>query len=216
MLRARHVGVGVPRDVLAQRSRRVSTRGFCSGNPTFPTRRATGSRAARPSRSRDAPMDARPIAVGFPHASSPSLNAPHAPRVRRARLSVAPCRSSVRLIADVSSSLSPPQPPKAPESKAAKAATAMAGGKGKKKKWSKGKNKEKANNQVLFEQSTYDKLMAEVPKYKMISVSILTDRLRITCSLARKAIAVLIAQGHIKPVTMHSKQQIYTRTTADE
>ena len=168
MLRARHVGVGVPRDVLAQRSRRVSTRGFCSGNPTFPTRRATGSRAARPSRSRDAPMDARPIAVGFPHASSPSLNAPHAPRVRRARLSVAPCRSSVRLIADVSSSLSPPQPPKAPESKAAKAAKAMAGGKGKKKKWSKGKNKEKANNQVLFEQSTYDKLMAEVPKYKMI------------------------------------------------
>ena len=78
-----------------------------------------------------------------------------------------------------------------------------------------GKNKEKANNQVLFEQSTYDKLMAEVPKYKMISVSILTDRLRITCSLARKAIAILIAQGHIKPVTMHSKQQIYTRTTAD-
>ena len=62
----------------------------------------------------------------------------------------------------------------------------------------------------------YDKLMAEVPKYKMISVSILTDRLRITCSLARKAIAILIAQGHIKPVTMHSKQQIYTRTTADE
>ena len=86
----------------------------------------------------------------------------------------------------------PQQPPKAPESKAAKAAKATAGGKAKKKKWSKGKNKEKANNQVLFEQSTYDKLMAEVPKYKMITVSILTDRLRITCSLARKAIAILI------------------------
>ena len=108
------------------------------------------------------------------------------------------------------------QPPKAPESKAAKAAKAMAGGKGKKKKWSKGKNKEKANNQVLFEQSTYDKLMAEVPKYKMITVSILTDRLRITCSLARKAIAILIAKGMIKPVTMHSKQQIYTKTAADD
>merc|ERR1712100_539162 len=94
-------------------------------------------------------------------------------------------------------------PPKAPESKAAK------------KKWSKGKAKEKANNQVLFEQSTYDKLLAEVPKYKMISISILTDRLRITCSLARKAIAILIAKGLIKPVTMHSKQQIYTRATND-
>ena len=112
--------------------------------------------------------------------------------------------------------LSVRQPPKAPESKAAKAAKAMAGGKGKKKKWSKGKNKEKANNQVLFEQSTYDKLMSEVPKYKMITVSILTDRLRITCSLARKAIAILIAQKMIKPVTMHSKQQIYTKTAVDE
>lgn len=48
----------------------------------------------------------------------------------------------------------------------------------------------------------------------MISISILTDRLRITCSLARKAIAILIAQGAIKPVTIHSKQQIYTSTKA--
>ena len=67
----------------------------------------------------------------------------------------------------------------------------------------------------LFQQSTYDKLMAEVPKYKMITISILCDRLRITCSLARKAIAILIAKGEIKPVTMHSKQQIYTRATND-
>ncbi|EEH54783.1 uncharacterized protein MICPUCDRAFT_28202 [Micromonas pusilla CCMP1545] len=104
-------------------------------------------------------------------------------------------------------------PPKAPESKAAKAAKAQAGGKAKKKKWSKGKNKEKANNQVLFEQSTYDKLLAEVPKYKMITISILCDRLRITCSLARKAIQILIAKGLIRPVTMHSKQQVYTRST---
>ena len=49
----------------------------------------------------------------------------------------------------------------------------------------------------------------------MITISILCDRLRITCSLARKAIAILIAKGEIKPVTMHSKQQIYTRATND-
>ena len=49
----------------------------------------------------------------------------------------------------------------------------------------------------------------------MISISILTDRLRITCSLARKAIAILLAKGEIKAVTMHSKQQIYTRATND-
>ena len=67
----------------------------------------------------------------------------------------------------------------------------------------------------LSQQSTYDKLMAEVPKYKMITISILCDRLRITCSLARKAIAILLAKGEIKAVTMHSKQQIYTRATND-
>lgn len=72
-----------------------------------------------------------------------------------------------------------------------------------------------ASLSVRTRQSTYDKLLAEVPKYKMISISILTDRLRITCSLARKAIAILIAKGLIKPVTLHSKQQIYTRATND-
>jgi S25 ribosomal protein len=30
-------------------------------------------------------------------------------------------------------------------------------------------------------QSTYDKLLAEVPKYKMITPSILSDRLRVSC-----------------------------------
>ena len=89
----------------------------------------------------------------------------------------------------------------------------MAGGKGKKKKWSKGKNKEKANNQVLFEQSTYDKLMSEVPKYKMITPSILSDRLRINGALARKAISVLMEKDLIRPVSVHSKQAIYTRAT---
>ena len=47
-------------------------------------------------------------------------------------------------------------------------------------KWSKGKLKEKVNNLVLFDQSTYDKLIAEVPKYKMITTSILSDRLRVS------------------------------------
>jgi small subunit ribosomal protein S25e len=85
-------------------------------------------------------------------------------------------------------------------------------------KWSKGKQKEKANNMVLFDQvglspsrrdvwlapysfagrmatcgstfstlnegflrlqATYDKLKSEVPKYKMITTSILSDRLKV-------------------------------------
>ena len=46
-------------------------------------------------------------------------------------------------------------------------------------KWSKGKQKEKVNNMVLFDQGTYDKLLLEVPKYKLITPSILSDRLRV-------------------------------------
>ncbi|KAL1324183.1 hypothetical protein AAHE18_13G070200 [Arachis hypogaea] len=62
-----------------------------------------------------------------------------------------------------------------PSSKPAKSG----GGKQKKKKWSKGKQKEKVNNQVLFDQGTYDKLLSEAPKFKLITPSILSDRLRV-------------------------------------
>ncbi|KAJ7527676.1 hypothetical protein O6H91_16G066000 [Diphasiastrum complanatum] len=96
---------------------------------------------------------------------------------------------------------------------AAKPAKSGGGGKQKKKKWSKGKQKEKVNNMVLFDQGTYDKLLSEVPKYKLITPSVLSDRLRITGSLARKAIKELMSRGSIRLVSAHSTQQIYTRAT---
>ncbi|KAJ0630370.1 putative ribosomal protein S25 [Helianthus annuus] len=46
-------------------------------------------------------------------------------------------------------------------------------------KWSKGKQKEKVNNMVLFDKATYDKLLSEAPKFKLITPSILSDRLRV-------------------------------------
>merc|ERR1711934_999299 len=97
------------------------------------------------------------------------------------------------------------------KSKEAKAAAAAASGKGKKKKWSKGKVKEKVNNLVLFDKNTFEKLLAEVPKYKMITPSILSDRLRTNGALARKAISVLMEKDLIRPVSVHSKQATYTR-----
>ncbi|GBF95873.1 40S ribosomal protein S25 [Raphidocelis subcapitata] len=97
------------------------------------------------------------------------------------------------------------------KSKEAKALAAANSSKGKKKKWSKGKVKEKVNNLVLFDQATYDKLISEVPKYKMITPSILADRLRLNGSLARAAIRELITKGLIKPVAEHARQKIYTR-----
>jgi hypothetical protein len=35
---------------------------------------------------------------------------------------------------------------------------------------------------VLFDQATYDKLLVEVPKYKLITPSVLSDRLRVSSS----------------------------------
>ncbi|XAR55883.1 hypothetical protein NMG60_11036116, partial [Bertholletia excelsa] len=53
------------------------------------------------------------------------------------------------------------------------------GGKQKKKKWGKGKQKEKVNNMVLFDKETYEKLLSEVPKYKLVTSSILSNRSRV-------------------------------------
>ena len=45
-------------------------------------------------------------------------------------------------------------------------------GKSKKKKWSKGKVKDKANNAVVLDKTTYDRVMKEVPTFRMISQSV--------------------------------------------
>ena len=57
---------------------------------------------------------------------------------------------------------------KAPQkSKDAKAKAAAGGGKKSKKKWSKGKSRDKLQNMCLFDKPTYDKVLKEVPNYKV-------------------------------------------------
>merc|ERR1712003_132714 len=89
------------------------------------------------------------------------------------------------------------------------------GGKAKKKKWSKGKTRDKLNNLVLFDKATYDKLYKEVPTYKLITPSIVSERLKVRGSLARRALLELTEKGLIKPVVAHRAQFIYTRVTKD-
>ncbi|GAA6060999.1 hypothetical protein JCM10212_000685 [Sporobolomyces blumeae] len=86
----------------------------------------------------------------------------------------------------------------------------------KKKKWSKGKVKDKANNAVICDKPTYDRIMKEVPTFKMISQSVLIERMKINGSLARVAIAHLEKEGLIKPLIHHRAQLVYTRATAAE
>ncbi|KAJ8977642.1 hypothetical protein NQ317_003620, partial [Molorchus minor] len=87
------------------------------------------------------------------------------------------------------------------------------GGKAKKKKWSKGKVRDKLNNQVLFDKATYEKLYKEVPSYKLITPSVVSERLKVRGSLARRALIELQQKGLIKQVVQHRAQLIYTRTT---
>lgn len=108
-------------------------------------------------------------------------------------------------------------------------------------KWSKGKVRDKLNNQVLFDKATYEKLLKEVPAYKLITPSVVSERLKIRGSLARRALDELIQKGEhftvsllllplqlsqftnlillftliglIKQVIKHHAQVIYTRAT---
>ena len=92
--------------------------------------------------------------------------------------------------------------PKMQATKAQKAAAALAGGKARKKKWNTGKAREKAQHHVVLEQPLYDRLYKDAATFKLVTVSVLVDRLKINGSLARRA------------VITHSKQKTYTRVAA--
>ena len=69
---------------------------------------------------------------------------------------------------------------------------------------------------VLFDQQTYDRLMLDVPKMKLITPSVIVERFKVNGSLARKAITQLVNSKVIKVVSFTNKQGIYTRATRDE
>ncbi|KAF8730492.1 hypothetical protein AX14_005500 [Amanita brunnescens Koide BX004] len=97
----------------------------------------------------------------------------------------------------------------------AKAAAPSGGGKAaKKKKWSKGKVKDKAQHAVNLDKALFDRIVKEVPTFKFISQSILIERLKINGSLARVAISHLEKEGQIRRIVHHSRQLVYTRATA--
>merc|ERR1712033_162251 len=102
-----------------------------------------------------------------------------------------------------------------PAKQPAKKKEGSGGGKAK-KKWSKGKVRDKLNNLVLFDKQTYDKLNKEVPSYKLITPSVVSERLKVRVSLARKALRELAEKGLIRLVLKHSRQLVYTRATKDE
>ena len=108
----------------------------------------------------------------------------------------------------------PPQGPKVQQkTKEQKLAAALAGSRQKKKKWNKGKMREKMNSKVLFDEDGWLRLQAEVPKMKVVTPSALVERLKINGSLARAACKFLESEGKITAIETHNKQRIYTRIT---
>ncbi|CBZ30181.1 ribosomal protein S25 [Leishmania mexicana MHOM/GT/2001/U1103] len=102
-------------------------------------------------------------------------------------------------------------PPKAGQTKKAKMEAANKGAKKTTKKWSKGQSREALQNAVMFDKETYDKLRSEVPKYKLITPSIISDRLKIAVSIAASGLKQLCREKLIRLVSCSSKTRVYTR-----
>jgi len=76
--------------------------------------------------------------------------------------------------------------------------------------------RDKLNNLVLFDNATYEKTISEVPKYKLITPSVVSERMKVRASLAKRVLRDLHTKGLIKLVAKHGSQLIYTRATAIE
>ena len=83
------------------------------------------------------------------------------------------------------------------------------------KKWSKGKSRDKVENKVLMSKEQFDRLQAEVPKMKLITVSSVVDKLKVNGGLARRCLRLLAEEGKIRPVLISRAQRIYTRNVGE-
>lgn len=59
------------------------------------------------------------------------------------------------------------------------------------------------NNLVLFDKATFDKFKKEVPSYKLITPSVVSERLKIRGSLAKKGLKELHREGLYKNVKIN-------------
>merc|ERR1711990_834366 len=119
----------------------------------------------------------------------------------------------LHIVTDIKGHLNTMGPKKQADTKKAPSQKAKpsGGSKQKKKKWSKGKTRDKLNNAILFDKPTYDKLYKEVPSYKLITPPVVSERLKVRGSLARSALVELEGKGLIRKVAAHHAQFIYTR-----
>merc|ERR1712166_466567 len=96
------------------------------------------------------------------------------------------------------------------KTKEAIAKAANASKKGGKKKWSKGKVKDKLNNAVFMNEATDKAMRKDVTNMALITIHTVCEKYKIIGSLARPMIKILAAEGKIQPVGFqHSTLMIY-------
>merc|ERR1712014_7865 len=99
------------------------------------------------------------------------------------------------------------------KTKEAIAKAASASKKGGKKKWSKGKVKDKLNNKVFMDEATDKAMRKDVTNMSLITISTLSEKYKIIGSLARPLIKQFAAEGKIVPIgNQHSTLVMYTGT----
>jgi len=63
----------------------------------------------------------------------------------------------------------------------------------------------------VLDKTTNERLQKDVQSYRLITVAVLVDRLKINGSLARRALNDLEEKGTIKKVVSHSAGNIYSK-----
>ncbi|CAD8192160.1 unnamed protein product [Paramecium octaurelia] len=81
-----------------------------------------------------------------------------------------------------------------------------------KKKWTKGRAKDKLNNAVFLDQASYKQIETQLPKMgALITVSTVSDKFKVNGSLARRCIRHFAKSGLLVPAgDQNSKQYIFT------
>jgi len=84
------------------------------------------------------------------------------------------------------------------KTKEAIAKAAAASKKGGKKKWSKGKVKDKLNNKIFIDDATWKSIQKDVPGMSLITVSTVSEKYKIIGSMARQVIKILAGEGKLE------------------
>ena len=92
------------------------------------------------------------------------------------------------------------------KSKDAIARAAAASRKGLKKKWSKGKVTEKSNLDVYVDPKKFKDMEKDIPRMKLITLSSVSDRFKVTLSVARKVIRYFAEQNKITALDFQHQQ----------